>query len=172
VQNEFSDSEPVVFESQLYNDLFEPIYGNTVQIELRDESGKATQYSYTTSPSGSRYRIGGLKEGIYRYTASTQLSTGKEQVSGEFLVTAQNIESQNLTADFGLLRKLASESGGKFYTEANSASLSNDLTSLQAKTLIHSEDSFHPMINLKAVFFLLLFLLSLEWFTRKFFGSY
>ncbi|HMJ69638.1 MAG TPA: hypothetical protein VK508_12105 [Cyclobacteriaceae bacterium] len=172
VQNEFTDSEPVTFESQLYNDLFEPIYGNTVQIELRDETGKATQYTYVTSQSGSRYRIGGLKEGIYRYTASTQLSTGKEQVSGEFLMTAQNIESQNLTADFSLLRKLAAESGGKFYTEGNSGNLNNDLTTLQAKTLIHSEDSFHPMINLKAVFFLLLFLLSLEWFTRKFFGSY
>lgn len=172
IQNEFTDSEPVTFESQLYNDLFEPIYGNTVQIELRDESGKVTQYSYATSPSGSRYRIGGLKEGIYRYTASTQLSTGKEQVSGEFLVTAQNIESQNLTADFGLMRKLADESGGKFYTESNVGNLNADLSKVQAKTLIHSEDSFHPMINLKAVFFLLLFLLSLEWFTRKFFGSY
>lgn len=172
IQNEFTDSEPVIFESQLYNDLFEPIYGNTVQIELRDEAGKATQYSYATSPSSSRYRIGGLKEGIYRYTSSTQTDKGKEQVSGEFLVTAQNIESQNLTADFGLLRKLAEESGGKFYTEASAGNLNSDLTKIQSKTLIHSEDSFHPMINLKAVFFLLLFLLSLEWFTRKFFGSY
>lgn len=172
IQNEFTDSEPVTFESQLYNDLFQPIYGNTVQIELRDESGKVTNYSYTTSPSSSRYRIGGLKEGIYRYSASSQLNTGKEQVSGEFLVTAQNIESQNLTADFGLLRKLSAESGGKFYTESNSDNLGKDIATLQAKTLIHSEDSFHPMINLKAVFFLLLFLLSLEWFTRKFFGSY
>jgi hypothetical protein len=172
IQNEFSDSEPVTFESQLYNDLFEPIYGNTVQIELRDESGKVTQYSYVTSPSGTRYRIGGLKEGIYRYTASTQLTTGKEQVSGEFLVTAQNIESQNLTADFGLLEKLASESGGEYYPLINGANVNHDLTTKKAKTLIHSEDSFHPMINLKAVFFVLLFLLSLEWFTRKFFGSY
>ncbi|MEI9919102.1 MAG: hypothetical protein WDO14_09920 [Bacteroidota bacterium] len=170
IQNEFSDSEPVTFESQLYNDLFEPIYGNTVQIELRDEAGKVSPYSYTTSPAGTRYRIGGLKEGIYRYTASTQLSTGKEQVSGEFLVTAQNIESQNLTADFGLLRKLSGESGGKFYLD--SKNLASDVSKIPAKTLIHSEDSFHPMINLKAVFFLLLFLLSLEWFTRKYFGAY
>jgi hypothetical protein len=172
IQNEFTDSEPVTFESQLYNDLFEPIYGNTVQIELRDESGKVSQYSYTTSPASTRYRIGGLKEGIYRYTASTQLSTGKEQVSGEFLVTAQNIESQNLTADFGLLRKLSNESGGRFYVEGNDKSLVADISKTKAKTLIHSEDSFHPMINLKAVFFLLLFLLSLEWFTRKYFGAY
>jgi len=172
IQNEFTDSEPVVFESQLYNDLFEPIYGNTVNIELRNERGEVSKYSYATSPSSSRYRIGGLKEGIYRYTANTQTATGKEQVSGEFLVTAQNIESQNLTADFDLLKKLPNESGGKFYEEPNSAALIADLSSAKAKTLIHSEDSFHPMINLKAVFFLLLFLLSLEWFTRKYFGSY
>ncbi|HEX8060850.1 MAG TPA: hypothetical protein VF473_07935, partial [Cyclobacteriaceae bacterium] len=72
----------------------------------------------------------------------------------------------------GLLRKLSAESGGKFYTGANAAGLNADLAKLQSKTLIHSEDSFHPMINLKAVFFLLLFLLSLEWFTRKYFGAY
>lgn len=172
IQNEFTDSEPVTFESQLYNDLYEPIYGNTVQIELRDESGKATPYSYVTSPSSNRYRIGGLKEGIYRYTASTTLNGAKEQVSGEFLVTAQNLESQNLVADFVLLRKLADQSGGRFYFENELDKLSTDLNTLQARTVIHSEDSFHPMINLKVVFFLLLFLLSMEWFTRKFFGSY
>lgn len=170
IQNEFTDSEPVTFESQLYNDLYEPIYGNTVQIELRDESGLVTPYTYVTSPSSSRYRIGGLKEGIYRYTASTTLNGSKEQVSGEFLVRAQNLESQNLVADFVLLRKLADQSGGRFYFESELSKLSGDLNTLQAKTLIHSEDSFHPMINLKAVFFLLLFLLSLEWFTRKLFG--
>lgn len=170
IQNEFTDSEPVTFESQLYNDLYEPIYGNTVQIELRDESGLVTPYTYVTSPSSSRYRIGGLKEGIYRYTASTTLNGSKEQVSGEFLVTAQNLESQNLVADFVLLRKLADQSGGRFYFENELSKLSGDLNTLQAKTLIHSEDSFHPMINLKAVFFLLLFLLSLEWFMRKLFG--
>jgi hypothetical protein len=93
-------------------------------------------------------------------------------VSGEFLVTAQNIESQNLTADFGLLRKLSAESGGRFFNEGDLGKVNDDLSSLQAKTVVHSEDSFHPMINLKVVFFLLLFLLSLEWFTRKFFGSY
>ncbi len=129
-----------------------------------------TPYTYVTSPSSSRYRIGGLKEGIYRYTASTTLNGSKEQVSGEFLVTAQNLESQNLVADFVLLRKLADQSGGRFYFESELSKLSGDLNTLQAKTLIHSEDSFHPMINLKAVFFLLLFLLSLEWFTRKLFG--
>lgn len=172
IQNEFSDAEPVTFESQLYNELFEPVYGNTVQIDIRDEQGKVTKYSYVTSPSGSRYRIGGLKEGIYRYTSSTELPTGKEQVSGEFLVTAQNIESQNLTADFSLLRKLSSETGGKFYKSDQLTTIGDDFSKAEAKSIIHSEESFFPMINLKLVFFMILVLLSVEWFTRKYLGGY
>lgn len=172
LRQEFSDSEPVVFESQVYNDLFEQVYGNTIQLEIRDEKGKVTPYSYVTSPSGAHYRIGGLKEGIYRYKASTELATGPEQMSGEFLVTGQNIESQNLTADFGLLRNLASATGGSFYTAGQTSTLAENIQSKGAQGLIHSQDTFHPMINLKAVFFLLVALLSLEWFSRKYLGAY
>lgn len=172
VQHEFPDSEQAVFESQVYNDLFEPIYGNSIDIELTDEQGKRTSYNYTTSPSGSRYRIGGLKEGIYRYTAATSLPSGREQVRGEFLVTAQNLELQNLTADFDILRKLSDATGGKFYNIARLDQLASDVGRVEAKSIIHTDESFHPMINLKAVFFLLICLVSMEWLVRKYFGSY
>ena len=95
-----------------------------------------------------------------------------EEVRGEFLLTEQNQESQNLTADFGLLRKLSENTGGKFYKLATINKLAKDLSSAEAKSLIHSEESFHPLINLKAVFFILLALISLEWFLRKYFGAY
>jgi hypothetical protein len=172
LQNEFSDSEPVVIESQVYNDLFELMYGNTIQLQLRDEQGKVTNYSYTTSPGGSRYRIGGLKEGVYRFKASTTLSNKTEEVNGQFLVKAQNIEAQNLTADFGLLRKLSSETGGKFYNSDQLSILASDLERTKAASLIHSEETFNQLINLKWVFFLLLGLISAEWFLRKYLGSY
>ncbi|MFZ6002015.1 MAG: hypothetical protein ACOYW3_15995 [Bacteroidota bacterium] len=172
IQNEFSDSEPVIFESQVYNDLFEPVYGYTIQIEVRGEDGKTVPYSYTTSPSGTRFRVGALREGVYRYRAYTTLNGKVEEVRGEFLVIAQNLEAQNLTADFDLLRKLADNTGGKFYTQENVSQLHTDVTKLEAKSIIHSEESFHPVINLKAVFFLLLLLISTEWLIRKYLGSY
>src|SRR5260221_1712291 len=115
VQNEFTDAAPVIFVGQVYNDLFEKIYGNKIDLILHDERGKTTNYSYTLSPGGERYQIGGLKEGAYRYAAVTEINHKRESVSGQFLVTAQNIELQNLVADFGLLRKLSQTSGGKFY---------------------------------------------------------
>jgi hypothetical protein len=172
LQNEFSDSEPVVIESQVYNDLFELVYGNTIQFQLRDDQGKVTNYSYTTSPGGSRYRIGGLKEGVYRFKASTTLNDKTEEANGQFLVRAQNIEAQNLTADFNLLRKLSSETGGRFYNSDQLSLLTIDLEKTKTASLIHSEETFNQLINLKWVFFLLLGLISTEWFLRKYLGSY
>ena len=173
LQQEFTSDAPAVLESQVYNDLFEPVYGNIIDIELRDEQGKVNTYRYTTgSGNSSRYRIGGLKEGIYKYRASTDIKGKKEEVRGEFLIIEQNQESQNLTADFGLLRKLAESTGGKFYTLSNTVRLSEDIRKEEAKSVIHTEETFNPLINLKLVFFLLLALISVEWVLRKYFGSY
>ena len=172
LQNEFSDSEPVVIESQVYNDLFELVYGNTIKLDVRNESGAVTNYNYVISPGSARYRIGGLKEGVYRFTASTVVNDKTETVNGQFLVRAQNLEAQNLTADFGLLRSVARQSGGKFYPSAQINQLTTDLQQVKAASLIHTEETFNQLINLKWVFFLLLTLISAEWFMRKYLGGY
>lgn len=172
LQNEFSDAEPVVIENQVYNDLFELVYGNVVKLEVRNDAGEIFNYSYVISPGSARYRIGGLKEGVYRFNASTVLNDKTEVVSGQFLVRAQNIEAQNLTADFGLLRTLAQQTGGKFYYADQVSQFGTDLQQIKATSLIHTEETFNQLINLKWVFFLLLALISAEWFLRKYLGGY
>ena len=173
IQQEFSSDVPVVIESQVYNELFEPVYGQAVELEVTGESGKPGRYRYVTGPgAGSRYRIGNLSEGIYRFSASAEVSGKKETVRGEFLVVEQNAESRNLTADFGLLRKLAESTGAKFYRSDDVSRMTADLTAREAVSTIHTEENFNPLINLKLVFFLLLLLVSAEWFARKFAGAY
>lgn len=172
VQNEFTTAESVVFESQVYNELFEQVFGQKIELTLRNEKDEVFQYSYITSSGASRYRIGGLKEGVYRYSASTEINGSKETASGEFLITEQNIESQNLTADFTLLRKWAATTGGKFHAIENIDQLANDFSQVGAQSRIHSDESFNPLINLKLVFFFLLFLITVEWFARKYLGGY
>ena len=172
VVQQFSDTETAVFESQVYNDIYEPVYGNTIEIELTDEPGKKYRYNYRLSPGNTRYEIGGLKEGVYRYKSSTEIKGQKEEVRGQFLVTAQQAELQNLTADFDLLRKLSSSTGGKFYKVSEFEKLKNDFSKKEASGVIHSEEKYDSLLNLKWVFFLLLTLASVEWFLRKFYGGY
>jgi hypothetical protein len=171
-QNEFTDSSPVIFEGQVYNDLFEKIYGNKIDLKLIDEKGKTSAYSYTLSPGGERYRVGGLKEGAYRFIATTEINSKMEIASGQFSVKEQNIEPVNVVADFGLLKKLSRATGGKFYHQNEWNQLISDFKKTQPKKLIHSEESFNPFIHVKWFFFLLLLLISAEWFSRKYLGSY
>jgi hypothetical protein len=172
IKQEFSDTEAVIFESQVYNDIFEPIYGNKIEIFLTDESGKRTDYTYVTSPGNTRYQIGGLKEGVYRYRSRTLINNKNEEVAGEFAVVEQQAELQNLTADFDLLRKLSANTGGEFYHGNEIANLQATLQKTEARSIIHTEETYDSVINLKWVFWLLLILVSAEWFLRKYHGSY
>jgi hypothetical protein len=172
VQQEFSDTEPIVFESQVYNDIFEPVYGNTIDIEITEESGKKNSYTYVTSPGNTRYQIGGLKEGVYRYRSSTVINQKREDVRGEFAVVERQIELQNLTADFNLLKKLSDNTGGKFYIADQASQIQNDLQKTEATSIIHTEETYDSIINLRWVFFLLLLLVTAEWGLRKYHGSY
>lgn len=172
IRQDFSDAESVVFESQVYNDIFEPIYGNKIDIEVTGDDKVSKSYSYTTSAGNVRYAIGDLKEGVYKFRSRTTMNNRVEEVRGEFAVVARQIELQNLTADFEMLRKLSANTGGKFYTLQQLPQLQADLSATRAKRVIHSEETYNSLVNLKWVFWLALAFISLEWFTRKFFGSY
>ncbi|HEY0770050.1 MAG TPA: hypothetical protein VGD31_06920, partial [Sphingobacteriaceae bacterium] len=172
IRQDFSENESVIFESQVYNDIFEPVYGNKIDISISGDNGARQSYNYVTNPGNTNYEIGGLKEGVYRYTSRTTINGKPEEVRGQFAVIARQTELQNLTADFDLLRKLSSNTGGKFYKASQTEQLKSDFDKLEAKTIIHSEESYNNLVNLKWVFWLFLALVSIEWFARKFFGSY
>ena len=172
MKQEFPDTEPVIFESQVYNDIFEPVYGNSVEIELTDDSGKKSQYTYVTSPGNTRYQIGGLSQGVYRYTSRTTINGVLESVRGQFAVVEQLAELQNLTADFDLLRKLSANTGGEFFRATSLDQLNTRLTTAQATSIIRTEETYDSLINLKWIFWTLLALVAAEWFLRKFYGSY
>lgn len=172
VKQEFPDTEPVIFESQVYNDIFEPVYGNSVEIELTDEGGKKTQYTYVTSPGNARYQIGGLRQGVYKYTSRTNINGTPETTRGQFAVVEQLAELQNLTADFDLLRELSANTGGEFIKATSLDALPSRLATAEATSIIRTEETYDSLINLKWIFWALLTLVAAEWFLRKFYGSY
>ena len=172
IRNEFFNSESVVFESEVYNDLYERVYGDKIDLLLVKSDGERKQYSYMTNENNTRYTISGLEEGVYSYVASAQIAGQREEVRGEFLVKDLQIEKVNLTADFEMLRKLADNNGGDFYPAEDIDQLTADLNTQEAKGIIHTEEDYLPIINLKWIFFLLLALITFEWVARKYSGGY
>jgi hypothetical protein len=71
-----------------------------------------------------------------------------------------------------MLRKLSANTDGAFYHVNEGERLINDLLKTEAKSVIHTEETYDSVINLKWFFFLLLLFLTAEWGLRKYHGSY
>ncbi len=162
----------VVFETEAYNDSYENIYGQKIDLTLTNEKGENTSYNYVNTDANFRYKINGLAQGIYSYKATTTLNNKNESSKGEFTIKEQATEAVSTVADFELLRQLAKQSGGLFAQADNLQTLQNYLTSQKPQSLIHSSETIKEMLHLKWIFFLLMALVSTEWFIRKFRGAY
>ncbi len=169
---EYMDSETVVFETETYNKIYEKIFRQKIDLVLTNEERKTFSYNYTNVSDDFRYKINGLGKGIYRYRASTILDGKTEIATGEFTVKAVELEALSTTADFGLLRQLAKQTQGQFFQSTDLEALKTHLLSKDAISILHASENIEGIMNLKWIFFILLFLASLEWFLRKFKGGY
>jgi len=172
LQNEINVGDRVSFETEIYNDIYEKTYGQRVSLQLTDERGKTTAYAYTNTEGSSRFERSGLAEGLYRYKATTSINGRTETAEGQFVIRDLQLESLNLTADFGLLRQLSNQTGGLFSKAQQLESLRNYLANNKAPSRLDSTEDLSELIQQKWLFFLLLLLVTTEWGIRKYQGSY
>ncbi len=170
--NEYNVGDKVVFETEVYNDIYEKIYGQSIRLEITDEKGIAKPYTYTNGEGNSRFELSGLKEGVYQFKATTGLNNKIENVTGQFIVRDLALESLNLTADYGMLRSLSQQSGGQFVKADQIGRLKEYLLKNKTPDRLDSTEDLSELIQNKWIFFLLLLLATLEWGTRKYQGSY
>lgn len=170
--SEYFSAESILFETEAYNDIYEKIFGQKIDLQLTDENNKRIAYTYTNASDGFKYKINGLAQGIYRFKATTTLDGKTETATGEFTVKELQMEALNTTADFNILRQLAKQTNGVFVNANNLEALKNKLLTSQAQSIIHSSEDVSELINLKWLFYLLVAMISVEWFVRKFRGSY
>ncbi len=167
----YFESEPVEFNTEVYNELFEKVYDYNIDLKLTNSDNETVEYNYVNAPS-ENYQINGLAPGVYRYTASTSLAGNREVASGSFAVQKLALEDIDLTANFQLLRNISNNSGGQFFPFDNADRAVNAITDSNPKPLARSNERLNPIIHNPWILLLLLSLLSIEWFTRKYHGSY
>ncbi len=170
--NEYSDFETVFFETEVYNDIYELVYGQRITLTLTHDDGTEKEYVYVNSRSGFRYAINGLAPGVYKYVATTNLNGEAVSSSGEFSVQKLEIEALNTQADFGLLRQLARQTQGTFGFVEEWQVLADSLASNKAPAIVHTQENTMEIIELPWLLVLVMLLATLEWFFRKYKGSY
>lgn len=172
IRPEFEAGEQVVFQTEIYNDIYEPIFGQEVKLEISDEKGRRRQFSYTHTVDNQQFNVSGLSDGVYRYSATAALRSGQESATGQFIIRHVDLELNNTTADFGMLRELAGRSGGAFLQESTLSQFVEQLKQNRPANRLDSTEEMVELIHLKWIFFLLVLLLGMEWGLRKFLGGY
>jgi hypothetical protein len=172
ISNEFLAGETVTFETELYNDIYERQYDKLISLDLTDERGLTRTYTYTPTKDNSRFAISRLPDGAYRYRASATLNGKAERAEGQFIVRDVQLEALNTTANHTLLRQLATQTGGKFYSPATVQNLVQDIIKRKTPARLTSTEDLSELISQKWLFFVVLALLAAEWGLRKYFGGY
>ncbi|MBL7765108.1 MAG: hypothetical protein JNJ58_03370 [Chitinophagaceae bacterium] len=169
----FTDSEPIHFDAELYNENYELINTPDVTLNISDSTGRKSNYNFNRSNNSYSLNIGSLSEGKYSYTASTVFNGRSHSASGNFRVISLNIEEVNTTADFGMLNQLAKMYGGEFVFANQINTLKEKIkNNPNVKSVIRSDETTRPLIDIKWIFAFLIMLLSIEWFVRKRTGNY
>lgn len=172
-ENDFLENEKVVFDAQVYNESYELINDGEVSILLINSEDKEYQFTFSKTNTAFYLNAGKLPADEYRYVASTN-SAGKElKETGVLTVLPIEVESLNLQADYQLLFDLSQQYGGAVFTLNQTDELIQQIkTREDIKAVSYSQTKLTDLINNKWIFFLLLALLSTEWFIRKRSGSY
>ena len=172
LSQEFNVNEPAIFETEVYNEIYEKTFGHTIDLSLQGPNQYAESFQYVTSLGNSKYKVSNLEPGVYSFRAETSID-GKPAVEvGQFTVSEMQLESLALTADHQLLRNLSTRTAGVFYHQDQWEQLGSDLTTQQAQGVLFSEEIFIPLIRWPWALVLLLVLVSMEWFLRKYYGTY
>ncbi len=167
-----NENEAPDFTAEVYNQSYELVTEPDVTLILKDEKNKT--YNYTFSKKQTMYSLsaGLFPAGEYRYEAKVKYDDKLYTKSGIVMIKEVVAEKNNTVANHQLLFQMAQQSGGKLYYKNQLEQLQQSiLANENIKSITYSHKQLTDLINLKWLFFLILGLLSVEWFLRKYNGK-
>lgn len=169
----FNKNDEIILKAEYYNASMERITTPKIKFELKNEDDKMIPYEFAKSNVDYTLSLGKLKSGKYTWSASAVLDGKTSKKTGIFVVEDISIEVLSTHANHGLLKQIATETNGEFYTLSKSNQLIKDLENRNDIANIQYEESnFNDLIDWKWLFALIALLLGLEWFLRRYWGTY
>jgi hypothetical protein len=168
VKNTFDENENIIVNAVLYNDSYTSVNKPDVNIQVKNDKGKAYNFVFSRTEAAYQLDAGTLPAGNYSYIASTTFGNKPYKSLGMFYVNNIVAEYQQTIANHQLLGTMAAQSNGKMYMPKDLLKIARDIESNEdIKTLSYEDRKYEELINFKWLFVLIASLLTLEWFFRK-----
>lgn len=171
--NMLNENTAVIMDAELYNQNYELINEPDVSITITNENNQ--EYNYIFNKAGNAYSLdaGILPVGNYKYTARVNSAGQQLSAEGQFSVQPIQLESFATTANHSVLNLLSERYGGRMLPLERAEELVAIIQEEETiAPVIYTTTKNKPLINLRWLFFVLLLLLSAEWFFRRYFGAY
>lgn len=169
----YAEIDEIKLTAEVYNDAFERITSEEVNIDIKNKDGEELNFTFDVQGEGYFLNAGHLPTGDYDFNAEVSVGNESFTENGSFTVTPVNLENVITRANHQVLFQLAMQSGGEFYLSGQIDSLLDDIkNNNKVKPLTYFQEMVSELLNLRWIFFILLFLLSVEWFLRKYWGIY
>jgi hypothetical protein len=170
-EKSYNNRSNVIIRAQYFNETMEPDNAREIELSLTNEKSEVYKYLFSSKDEGYILDLRRLPVGVYNYSV-TVADDETLRDDGEFIVVEVNIEGADLQADHRLLSRLAKEHNGKLYSSNEMNKVADDLIGTGLKSKIHFQETVVSIISMWPVMLLILLVFSLEWFLRKYFGSY
>lgn len=171
-KNIFNENEPVVLDAELYNESYELVNDPDVSLTITNSDGRDFNYTFNKTTNAYTLSAGVFPVGSYRFKGTVNYNGQALDYTGQFSVQPIQLELYETTADHAMLRRLSEEFGGDVFYQNQLSDLSSAMLTKDIKPVIYSTSRTRSVINLKWIFFILLGLLSTEWFLRRYYGGY
>lgn len=169
----FNENEKIIMKAEVYNASFQSVTDPEVRITLSNENEEEFPFVFSRSGNGYRLNAGVLPKGSYTWEARAEQGGTAYVQRGVFTVRALEWELQNLRADHALLQQWAENSGGSMVRPNGLMALASQMTQNETvKPVLYEQSVLEELIEQRFLFFILLGLISLEWFFRKRNGGY
>lgn len=172
-QNLYAENEPIFLDAQLYNKSYELVNAPDVQLTITNAEGQEFPFTFNKTRNAYQLRAGFFPVGSYSYTARVKYDGESLEASGRFTVRPVQLELFATTADHNMLRLLSQKSEGAFVPASDWEGLYAAIDAQPNITnKLYDTQETTSLLNLKWLFFVILLLFSLEWFFRRYWGSY
>lgn len=167
----YNNRSNIIIRAQYFNETMELDNSREIELSLVNEESEVYKYLFSSRDDGYTLDLSRLPVGVYRYSVSVADDEELNE-TGEFIVTEVNIEGADLLANHRLLSRLAKEHNGKVYYDSEILNVADDILENGLKSKVHYQETVVSIISLWPLMLLILIVFSVEWFLRKYFGSY
>lgn len=172
-RNNYLENEQVQFFAEVYNQSYELINTPEINITITGSDDKTYPFTFSRTEKAYSLNAGYFPPGDYRYIATARFQDQPLSSSGRFTVSPLQVETNETVADHQVLYALAQKYNGEMFYPSQMNQIPDLLKQREdIKPVVYTQNKLKDVINLKWVFFLLLLLISAEWFMRKRSGAY